>query len=30
MFGDSKIRLEAVFDVGEGRGKYWYGNIALI
>jgi hypothetical protein len=30
MFGDSTIRLEAVFDIGEGIGKYWYGNIALV
>jgi hypothetical protein len=30
MFGDSTIRLEAVFDIGEGMGKFWYGNITLV
>jgi hypothetical protein len=29
MFGDSTIRVEAIFDIGEGMGKFWYGNITL-
>ena len=29
MYGDSTIRLEAIFDIGEGMGKFWYGNITL-
>ena len=29
MFGDSTIRIEAIFDIGEGMGKFWYGNITL-
>lgn len=30
MHGDGVIRLETKFDVGEGVGKYWYGNITII
>lgn len=30
MFGDGNVRLEALFDVGEGVGKHWYGNIMII
>lgn len=29
MFGDSTVRIEAIFDIGEGMGKFWYGNITL-
>lgn len=30
MFGDSIMRIEACFDIGEGMGKYWYASITLI
>ena len=29
MSGDNIIRLEVKFDVGEGVGKYWYGNVTV-
>lgn len=29
MHGESVIRLEALFDVGEGVGKHWYGDVVL-
>jgi len=29
MFGDQVIRVEAKFEVGEGIGKYWYGDVVL-
>jgi hypothetical protein len=29
LYGDSTVRVEARFDIGEGVGKYWYGNITL-
>jgi len=30
LFGDDKIRVEAIFEVGDGSCKTWYGNITLI
>lgn len=29
MHGDGVVRLEALFDIGEGIGKHWYGDIVL-
>lgn len=29
MHGESVIRLEALFDIGEGVGKHWYGDVVL-
>ena len=29
MFGDQVVRVEAKFEVGEGIGKYWYGDVVL-
>jgi hypothetical protein len=29
MFGDRVVRVEAKFEVGEGIGKYWYGDVVL-
>jgi hypothetical protein len=29
MFGDSILRIEAKFDVGEGICKHWYGDVTL-
>jgi hypothetical protein len=29
MFGDGVVRVEAKFEVGEGIGKYWYGDVVL-
>ena len=29
LYGDSIVRVEAKFEMGEGIGKYWYGNVQL-
>ena len=29
MYGDQVVRVEAKFEVGEGIGKYWYGDVVL-
>lgn len=29
LYGDNVVRVEAKFEVDEGVGKYWYGNIML-
>lgn len=29
LYGDSRMLVEAKFDVGEGIGKFWYGDVTL-
>lgn len=29
FYGENVVRVEAKFEVGEGIGKYWYGDIVL-
>ena len=29
MFGEQVVRVEAKFEVGEGIGKFWYGDVVL-